>query len=721
MSAYDHDLQHEPDEPFAAPALDDEIASLLALPPTVVGADSDPDARLIHALAIAHHLPAGADAALHRVRARVSDTQSPAELNGGAVDAVSPDDTPAVGPRPPRLRSTPRVSRMTSAMRALAAVLVVALLAGGYLALLRSRGTGQVPPPQARGWQDASIFATRTGTHTLDFQPSDGISYAVATTGGTVYACGSGHLWYSTDGGDTYQPFTAEPPPPLAIDRPPPPGTTLDRCVIVTVPGLPGVFAFERVIGADPTFPRAIGYAMPSSNRWQDIPPTTVTAQSIDSALPQGIPLDRYLISQQLAYDGTAQAGQSWIYLPYHQDNYKPRADVPTQLLIGTPDFGATWYWIDYALFRQHNLSCARAVVQPDDSRRIACEVDNGDGTRSIWLTTDRGLTWVSLPAPTIAPAHLVAITGSGVYAATDPTADVSGGLLLRLSNLATGWRLIAALPSPAVPLAAGTERTIAVGRDGAIYVAQHVADEASTTVQVDMLPAGGASHFVSVAPAQRFTPARSGIAFGGLDGQTPAVYLGAAVSFKGSVAPLERLALVPGSVPSPVYTSAPTPLPTAEPPQPRPQCAHVPITLTAIQPGGLGALVSTFPARWGQPKAQPGDREIFTLAGGTLTLDAPASNGRANGMTYTVDSNVSLSLAKAQALARQLMPTDAREVYVGTPVVHPFARAYCSGGLWAAFPPDTYDFTMGTFVVTYYQHADGSVDHFDLSPLILG
>lgn len=714
MSTHDHDSQHEP---FAPPALDDEIAALLARPPAAVGADSDPDARLIHALAIAHRLPDGVDAALHRVRARLSAASSHVDHDGDDLDDFSSGEGPA--PALPRLPSARRANRMAATMRALAAVLVVALLAGGYLALLRSRGMEQVPPPQARGWHAASITTART-TQPLNFDPSNGISYAVATTGGAVYACGSGHLWYSTDGGGTYQLFTPELPPPPAIELPLPSGTTLDRCVIVTVPGLPGVFAFERVIGLGQELPRAIGYATPGSDHWQDVP-MTANAQSINPTLPQGILLDPYEVAQDLAYDGTAQASQGWLYLPLHQKNNTPSTDVPNLLLIGTPDFGGTWYWIDSTLFRQHSLSCARAVVQPDDSRRIACEVDNGDGTHSIWLTTDRGVSWVSLSAPSIAPAHLAAIASSGVYATTDPTPDASGGLLLRLPDLAAGWRLMATLPSPAASLAAGTEREVAVGRDGAVYVAQHVADEASTTVQVDMLPSS-AIHFVSVASASRFTPSRSGVAFGGLDSQTPAVYLGAAVSFKGSVAPLERLALVPSSSPAPIYTPVPTLAPTTEPPTPRPQCAHVPQTLAAIRPGGLGAPVSTFPAVWGTPYGNPGGRELFALPGATLTLDAPGGNGRASGMTYMVYPNVTLSLAKAQQFARKLMPTDAREIYIGAPfTINPISHAYCSGGLWAAFPPGTYDFTMGTFGVTYYQRTDGSVDHVTIALLTLG
>jgi hypothetical protein len=718
MSAPEHDSQHEPYEPFAAPALDDEIVSLLALPPAAAGADSDPAARLIRALAIAHRPPDGADAVLHRVRARLSAAPSPVDADDGD-DLGDFSAGAASASAPPRLPPARRVSRATAAMRTLAAGLVIALLAGGYLALLRSRGTEQVPPPQAHGWKDASIASART-THPLDFHSSDGISYAVATTGGTVYACGSGHLWYSTDGGTSYQPFTPELPPPPAIEQPLPSGATLDRCVIVTVPGLPGVFAFERVIGLGQDLPRAIGYATPGNDHWRDMPMTT-NAQSINPTLPQGILLDPYQVAQQLAYDGTAQASQGWLYLPLHQQDNTPSTQVPNLLLIGTPDFGGSWYWIDFTLFRQHGLSCARVVVQPDDARRIACEVDNGDGTHSIWLTTDRGASWVSVPVPSVAAVHLAAITSRGVYATTDPTREASGGLLLRLPDLTTGWRLVAPFPSPAAALAAGTEREVAVGRDGAVYVAQRVSDEASTTVQVDMLPKG-ASRFASVAPANRFTPARGGVAFGGLDGRTPAVYLGAAVSFKGSIAPLERLALVPSSLPSPVYTPVPTVAPTAEPPTPRPQCAKVPITLGAIRPGGLGAPVSTFPAVWGQPYSNPGGKQLFALPGGTLTLDAPAGNGRASGMTYTVYPNVTLSLDRAQQIARQLMPTDAREIYVGAPfTIHPIEHAYCSGGLWAAFPPGTYDFTMGTFEVDYYTRADGTVDYFTIALLTLG
>src|SRR5262249_25943213 len=157
----------------------------------------------------------------------------------------------------------------------------------------------------------------------------------------------------------TYQPFSPDLPAPAPIEQPAPPGA-LDRCVIVTVTGLPGVLAFERRLDVGPQVIGTIGYAMPGSDEWQSFAWTS-RALSSDPALPQNNgPLDPYAVYRDLALDGTAQASGGWLYVPVHQDNALPSMDIPQLMLVGTPDFGQTWYWVDAALYQQHGLSCGR-------------------------------------------------------------------------------------------------------------------------------------------------------------------------------------------------------------------------------------------------------------------------------------------------------------------------------------------------------------------------
>src|SRR5262249_12841953 len=132
-----------------------------------------------------------------------------------------------------------RTRRWHRSAAGLAAVLMVVVFAGSFFALLRFHS-----PSNSRGasnWHDVSILKAHT-TQPLNFDPANGIAYAVSDASGTIYACGSNKLWYSQDGGKTYQPLRLTLPPPDLRH----PDTT---CDIATVAGEPGLFAATQRSG----------------------------------------------------------------------------------------------------------------------------------------------------------------------------------------------------------------------------------------------------------------------------------------------------------------------------------------------------------------------------------------------------------------------------------------------------------------------------------------
>src|SRR5215467_2524672 len=151
-----------------------------------------------------------------------------------------------------------RGRQRSAAGAGVAAVLIVALFAGSFFALLHSHSPSNTGG--AANWHDVSILKAHT-TQPLDFDPANGIAYAVSDASGTIYACGSNKLWYSPDGGKTYQPFRPTLPPPDLQN----PDT---NCDIATVSGEPGLFAAAQRNGQTVAL-----YATPQDNGWNVLHP----------------------------------------------------------------------------------------------------------------------------------------------------------------------------------------------------------------------------------------------------------------------------------------------------------------------------------------------------------------------------------------------------------------------------------------------------------------
>jgi hypothetical protein len=176
------------------------------------------------------------------------------------------------------------------------------------------------------------------------------------------------------------------------------------------------------------------------------------------------------------------------------------------------------------------------------------------------------------------------------------------------------------------------------------------------------------------------------------------------------------------------VVVQAPT-VPEHPTQQPRHECAGDPETTAAIQPGGLGALGTTFAARWGGVADVALGTTYFGRYRDTgqgivsVPSTALAPGARVPSLTYHVDSTAHVTLTRAKTIAATILPTDVHPIYNGAPpgTNSPIMYTYCSAAFWAAFPPPSPNVTYGELAATYYLRSDGTVDYIDFSPAVLG
>lgn len=720
MNPSDDDLRFagEALDPFAPSRADDMIAAALR---DRDAASESSEGRLVMALAAGHALPAGADAALERVRIRLASTP----LNPDAVETVGGEVS---APHPPERRHVPRpITRTQNALRALAAMLLVALLAGGFVLALHGRQGAVTHAPH---WVDVSITRAHT-TRPLDFTPGHAISYAVAEAGGIIYACSGTSLWYSDDDGATYAPFTPAPPT----------GTMDGKCTLSTVPGLPGVFVRNLLPGS-----YRISYGEPDGS-WRTLGlPGAVHASAVDPgatlpvlAVPPGqVHQD---IESALFFPGPlgnhlAQYAGQWLFVIDPVGATAHQAQSPGSALIGTRDFGKTWVWLDATLFAQTQQYCVSFVVTTSNPSALACMTDKPNvlpRTTGLALTADFGQTWQrseSLVSP--APVALVGATDTSI---TFVRYEQGVAQLARYDHPSAGsWSAGVALPDWMTLQPFGTAPPLAQMPDGTFYQPYARGNTGAVSVGLDAVPPG-ASHVTQVAHAgtlraKGLTPT---LAFGDLDGDTPALYLGVGdAQNKGDISPLYRLALPATTTPPRPHWTAVVQFPTVPAPatpHPPGQCAADPETTAAIRPGGLGALNSTFAARWGGDAGVALGMTYFGRYQDTgmpivgVPSTALGAGARVPNLTYHVDSTAHVTLAQAQAIAATILPADVHAIPNGAPPspVSPITDTYCSAALWAAFPPGTPSFTYGELAVTYTLRSDGTVDSIDFAPAIIG
>lgn len=722
MTASNDDLSFADEalDPFAPARVDDTIAAALLDPD---GAQGSSEGRLVLALAAGHALPAHADAAIERVRARLAEAPlTPATLAEADDVSVTPHPVHNTAPRP--------ITRAQSTLRALAAVLVVALLAGGFVALLHGRQGSVTPTPR---WANVSITHART-TQPLDFDLANGISYAAAQTGGVIYACSGKSLWYSYDGGVSYAPFTPAPPD----------GTMDGMCTLDTVPGLPGVFVRNLLPDAE-----RISYGEPGG-AWRTLElPDAVPAIAVDPrgngpllGVLQGV--SHQDIGSSFFFPGPlgdhlVQYTGQWLIVLVNQPLATHQPGFPSRALIATRDFGQTWVWLDATLFSQSQQECISFVVLPSSSSSLGCLTENPNTqpiVTGLAFTSDFGMTW-RLGSGNGMPLAIVGANSQSIfYVRSGPQATAQ---LVRYDVAMGTASELAILPDWVTQQPFGTPPPLALMPNGTVYQAYVRGDTGAATVGLDAVldtatPSGTPATQIAPAVTLRAKGLTPTLAFGDLDGTAPALYLGVGNSMnKGDISPLYRLAL-PAPRTAPPHWTAVIDTPTVpSPPSPSlpSACARDPVTTAAIRPGGLGALGSTFAARWGGADGVALGTTYFGRYGDTgmpivgVPSTALGPNARVPNLTYHVDSTAHITLAQARGIAATILPTDVHAVPNGfgtpPPTAKPIAETYCSAAFWAAFPAGTPSFTHGELAVAYNLRADGSVDSIDFSPAIIG
>lgn len=703
----DWDDEHgQPGGLFVPKTVDEAIAGRLAGVERDDRGEGD-EARLVAALAGTYALPAEAGASLARVRSRLRQAAARRPTWEGEGEDEAEFEVPVTVKLPESGRER-RPMRRLAALRAVAAVLVVALLGGGFFALLHGQpGTGS---RSAGVWQDVSVTHSHL-TAPLDFAPARGLTYAVAETGGVIYACDANSLWYSVDAGRTYAPF------PLAY-----PASDTSRpdelCNMDTAPGAPGIFV---VVYGKQT---QVEYAEAGDGAWR----TLGIPDAVQNVANGGrsAPLDVSDIAQAVSADldhARLRVVGNWVFV---------LAQAPSTRLVATPDFGTTWYQLDVGLEAQ-KLQCAGFAVAKSDPLHLYCDtvsLNQGAVTAGagLWESVDGGTNWRQMTLPFSGRTDGVKTSGAYLYVLANGPGITE--TVWRRAITGGVWERVAALPPPEFnteplpPPSSFSMQNWGVGLDDTVYA--WIASDDGTTVTVRVFAlAPGSSTFGEVGAQYSATFRGKWLTLELGDtgpGGSPALYLhDKPTSANDGSQPLYRLPLPARGTRALIDTTPlPAPAPTATAtPAPAAACTTAPGNVAEIQPGGFGATLDTFDARWGQHHGVAAGSIYFgpdTSSGNWVVSAAePASNGRVYLMTYHVDPAKTMTLAQAEAVTATIVPRDATRTAGPRTTASGVEVDYCSAALIAAFPlsvqmsvaPLYHD---GRIVVMYDVDADGNV-----------
>lgn len=697
-------------ERFAPETVDDEIARYLSTEPQPT--PSADDTRLIHEIAAYHALPPEIDASLARVRARLrASSQVPSDSNssrrGDTIRGTANVDTRAwqsqAGATSSRIR---RLTLLPAPLRAVAAVLVVTLLVAAFVAVFHLPGARQTAT--APTWQNVAITQEKAQGYTLDFVPAQvDVEYAISDVDGAIYAYGtpSQHIWYSVDGGATYRPF--------ALSLPLVKGWSY---AISTVPGLPGVFLSS---GAQPF--ETIYYAEVGDKSWRQLNTSTV-AQSLT---PNGtsVAFDATNIGKAIFFEHEfgksvqARAVSNWLFV------LAKRSNGGDSTLIGTPDFGTTWYVLHAGL----PGACAQFAVNPADARQLYCLTNNN----TVEQTADGGKTWkqmVSVNSNAIDPSTSIWASPRAVYSYAT-TVGTNKVTLAQHPVGAGNWSAVATLPN--LPQGGGSQ-IIGVSPDDTAYAVAALGGQ-QTRVQISVLPPGE-RQFASVGNEATLTfPGPGSAIFFDLgdvySGKAPAVYVHTGPEdFGAGARPLYRLALPAANTPpQPVATPflTPTSLPTATLAL-HGACTSTPGDVANIQSGGYGADLDTFAQRWGPSDGVAAGSVYFgrwtDSTPKVQVADAMPSNHRVYAMGYHLSQAENMTQAQGEALAASILPKDVTPI-ARTQQGNDVTVTYCSAALIAAFPASVYEVNgplphNGLVIVTYTLRTDGHLFGIGFGPL---
>jgi hypothetical protein len=145
---------------------------------------------------------------------------------------------------------------------------------------------------------------------------------------------------------------------------------------------------------------------------------------------------------------------------------------------------------------------------------------------------------------------------------------------------------------------------------------------------------------------------------------------------------------------------------------------------LADLQPGGLGAPLTTFPGRWGPSDGATAGITFFGKNGdgaNTVGVQTDPATQRAVSLDFAVDTSQPMTLEQAKAFVRTVIPTDASDLYLGAPPSgNPLRLGSCSPALAGVFSGQNANNTYGRLAAAYYQDAHG-VYHITIMPIIYG
>lgn len=708
--------QYSDGDGFAPERIDDTIdAAAMARVGVVTGAE----ARLAGALHGAYALPSSTATAVlvrvhERLRAEVaaSPRGEPARADDGQFDGDD-ERLATLGPLP--IRHERREGRVATSLRAIAAVLAVALLLGAYYAVTqgnvnsRTKGHGlgqgttatsatpQVGPSLIGVWQDAAISAAKAGGH-LDFTPSGGVAYAVALTSGYVYACGSGHLWYSVDGGGHYQAFSPALPASFAA-------LITGACTMTTAPGWPGLF----IAPVSQSTGRSVLYAAPGDASWQKLIMTgmapTVANPAIQYQVDGGMLWrDLFQPTQLDSLTPPVAASGQWLYF-----QGAARQDV-----VGTNDFGQSW--VDFSAAGTGS-ACDNFAVDPTNPAILACQVTGKGGVAE---TIDGGKTWTPVAGGANDNLILMGMSGDTVYATYSQPTYTEHVLTHDIKSGAWVDRGSVHVVSMGGP--------VAVTPDGALYFP---ALDDQTATQLGMYVYTPNTLGLRQTQAYTTIPGNMGGVrlLGGLwPGSPPAVYtMNIAATGATQTATLYRMFL-PATTANAVVTTPTVTTQTTATAIGNVACTQAPGNLASIQPGGVGADFSTLATRWGgEDGVALGSLYFGHTSKGTPQVQVPDGGSRAYGLLYNVDPARPMTMTQAVALAQTILPTDAAALsplrYSAASGNKPaeYLRTYCSAA-YLAIAPKSQQGPLplpgnGVIQVTYNLNTDGSVSGINFWP----
>lgn len=194
-------------DPFAPEHIDEQISVRIA-----GQAPADRETQITQGLATLNKLPPGADDSLTRVRMRLRAVPFPIQTTIPAIEVNKPvnefQTEPSRWPPSFQMETPPRgPSRVRRIIQTVAAVTVIVLVVGGFIALTQQHaGFGGHPNPPTAGTATSTVHATATSTATAPVASAAQVAACGFQASQTAYDLGNG-LIAAPSTGQSYPAF----------------------------------------------------------------------------------------------------------------------------------------------------------------------------------------------------------------------------------------------------------------------------------------------------------------------------------------------------------------------------------------------------------------------------------------------------------------------------------------------------------------------------------